>query len=184
MHQDQGHGWSSAPGWGSSRWGFPVFPHTLCCVCKVLIHGFVAPPSQTWLWIQAVKALWGRRGAADPVDVLEELTLLDPRCCLLVFKSVPLRMPQNGHWMAKAQIFPKGEGWALLLHSSVAVDQHFELFWVFSCIYSDVKEKLNFFYKSCSDNLKWHLIDSPICCAIHTQKSRNSEFPFPLILYS
>lgn len=159
-------------------------PHTLLCL-QSLIHGFVAPPYQTRPWTQAAKALWGRRGAADIlVDVLEELTPPSPRCCWLVLKNAPLRMPQNGHWMATAHIFPKGERWALLLHNSVPVDLHFELFWIFSCIYSDVKEKLNFFSKSCSDNLKWHLTDSAIYCAIHAQKTRNAESPFPQILHS
>lgn len=140
---------------------------------------------QTRPWTEAAKALWGRRGAADVlVDVLEELTPPSPRCCWLVLKNAPLRMPQNGHWMTTAHIFPKGERWAPLLHNSVPVDLHFELFWIFSCIYSDVKEKLNFFSKSCSDNLKWHLTDSAIYCAIHAQKTRNAEYPFPQILHS
>lgn len=125
---------------------------------------------------EGLLTLWMHLKAWHLLD--HDAVFLSLKSCLLLFKNVPLRMPQNGHWLATARISPRGDRWTLLLHSLVAVDQHYELFWIFSWIYSDVKEKPSFFSELRSDNLKWHSIYSAIYCAISAQKSRNEESPF------
>lgn len=84
-------------------------PHTWLGL-QNLIHGFVVPPYQTWPWTQAVKALWGRRGAADPGDVLEDLTPPWPRCCLLVFKTSHSECPRMDTGWHQLTFSSKGRG--------------------------------------------------------------------------